>query len=119
MAPLPSFWIVLQLNQRLSGDVCWLEIVRLVSQFRELGVTPLHLPPAAASVPSSVESALLAVDALAQHNLLVSQFVGDLFVSQSTLWGIRRACRALGRTALQQVSLSCPSCMFLPFHVLA
>ena len=35
----PPFWDALQLNQRLSGDVCWLEIVRLVSRFRELGVS--------------------------------------------------------------------------------
>eukprot|EP00435_Cladocopium_sp_Y103_P051578 s593_g16.t1 len=85
----------LQLNQRLSGDVCWMENVRLVSHFRELGVSSLNLPPAAPSVPCSVESALLAVDALAQHSLLVSHFVDDVFVLQSTLWGIQRACRAL------------------------
>ena len=35
----PLLLDALQLNQRLSGDVCWLEIVRLVSQFRELGVS--------------------------------------------------------------------------------
>ena len=44
---------------------------------------------------ASLTEALLAIDAASEFSLGLVQFVDDIFVLQSTCWGLRRACQAL------------------------
>ena len=49
---------------------------------------------------SSKEEALLLLDATAQSNLLLLQFIDDAFVLQSTPWGLFKVCRSMSSFAV-------------------
>ena len=116
----------LRLHSRPSGDVEVNIVPYLVQACR--GTAPLsHSSTLLRS--TNLETALVALDVLATHSLLVFQFVDDVFVFQSTLWGMNRVCKALeqflqlwkhrfaagpSKVALMLVPASLPSSTNLP-----
>ena len=82
-------------RQQLSRDpLPNLQVVTTMALATEHAVTVQDfmavVPPEA-----SLTEALLAVDAASTFNLTLVQFVDDIFVLQSTCWGLKRACQAL------------------------
>ena len=86
----------LQTNSLPRREVDVAAVASVATQERP-GLTPF--PSQDRIAMPSRDSALLAIDVLSAHTLSVIQFVDDAFVFQSTMWGLTRACRALGRFA--------------------
>ena len=89
----PMLLDALKLHQRLAGNVVLHDLVRLSSSLHAKQIIGQECNVDLEAV--SLDTALLTIDVLASHQLLVSQFVDDVFVFQSTLWGVGRACNAL------------------------
>ena len=84
---------ILQVHNRAPGDVQ----PDLVASVVDFCLAQSQNEGARAGFLHSVskDTALLTIDVLASHTLLTSQFVDDVFIFQSTIWGVHRACRAL------------------------
>ena len=83
----------LQVHSRRPG----LPQANLIPSFVEYCLTLPQHEQIPASVLNSItkDSAMLVLDVLASQNLLTLQFVDDVFIFQSTMWGVHRACQAL------------------------